>query len=152
MVADPSSRACFLCGFPASVGEEHALFASSERGFSVDCEECGPYAVTPDAIQDVPALRRTITNTLELGYKGLTAGRVWLTVDIYRNQVTDPLGDRYDLTPSVFYEGVYDGRLQYLRELPPGRTIGRFDRSNLFESSKLSGMSCAFKVVSRFRS
>jgi hypothetical protein len=50
VVADPGSRACFLCGFPAAVGEEHVLFASSERGFSVDCEECGAYAVTPDAI------------------------------------------------------------------------------------------------------
>jgi len=58
--ADSSSRACFLCGFPASVGEEHVLFASSERGFSVDCEECGPYAVTPDAIHrlEVRAIAR----------------------------------------------------------------------------------------------
>ena len=47
---EPSSRACFLCGFPASVGEECALFASSEQGFAVDCEECGPYAVTREAI------------------------------------------------------------------------------------------------------
>ena len=44
------SRACFLCGFPASVGEEGALFASSVSGFSVECEECGPYAVTAEAI------------------------------------------------------------------------------------------------------
>lgn len=43
------------------------------------------------------------------------------------------------VTPSVFYEGVYDGRLQYLRELPPGRTIGRFDRSNLFRVKQVVG-------------
>jgi hypothetical protein len=47
---ESASRACFLCGFPASVGEEDTLFASAERGYSVDCEECGAYAVTPDAI------------------------------------------------------------------------------------------------------
>jgi hypothetical protein len=51
MAPDPeSSRACFLCGFPASVGGEEPLFASSFRGHSVDCEECGPYAVTAEAI------------------------------------------------------------------------------------------------------
>lgn len=51
MTPDPeSSRACFLCGFPASVGDEEPLFASSLCGNSVDCEECGPYAVTAEAI------------------------------------------------------------------------------------------------------
>jgi hypothetical protein len=62
MAADPDSpsRACFLCGFPASVGEEGALFASSVSGFSVECEECGPYAITPDAIHrlEVRAIAR----------------------------------------------------------------------------------------------
>jgi hypothetical protein len=45
-----ASQACFLCGFPASVGEEETLFASAVSGFSVECEECGPYAITPDAM------------------------------------------------------------------------------------------------------
>ncbi len=43
------------------------------------------------------------------------------------------------VTPSVFYEGEYDGRLQYLRELPVGKTIGRFDRSNLFKVKEVLG-------------
>lgn len=51
MASEPDvSRACFLCGFPASVGAEAPLFASSVPGHSVDCEECGPYAVTAEAI------------------------------------------------------------------------------------------------------
>lgn len=87
-----------LSGVPApSAADVSTVLAAFRPGGAV-------IPVTLDAIQDVPALRRTITNTLELGYKGLTAGRVWLTVDVYRNQVTDPLGDRYDLTPSVFYD------------------------------------------------
>jgi hypothetical protein len=55
-----ASRACFLCGFPASVGEEHDLYASSVRGFPVDCDECGLYAITPEAIQrlEVRAIAR----------------------------------------------------------------------------------------------
>lgn len=43
------------------------------------------------------------------------------------------------VTPSVFYEGVYDQRLQYLRELPRGKTIGRFDRSDMFKVKEVVG-------------
>lgn len=35
------------------------------------------------------------------------------------------------LTPLPFFEGVYDQRLQYLAELPKGKIIGWFDRSDL---------------------
>jgi hypothetical protein len=43
------------------------------------------------------------------------------------------------VTPHVFYEGSYDQRLQYLRELPRGKTIGRFDRSDLFKVKEVLG-------------
>jgi hypothetical protein len=43
------------------------------------------------------------------------------------------------VTPHVFYEGCYDQRLQYLRELPKGKTIGRFDRSDLFKVKEVLG-------------
>ena len=43
------------------------------------------------------------------------------------------------VTPSVFYEGSYNKRLRYLRELPKGRTIGRFDRSDLFKVKEVLG-------------
>ncbi len=43
------------------------------------------------------------------------------------------------VTPHVFYEGSYDQRLQYLRELPKGKTIGRFDRSDLFRVKEVLG-------------
>ncbi|MBI5649321.1 MAG: hypothetical protein HZC40_02560 [Chloroflexi bacterium] len=41
--------------------------------------------------------------------------------------------------PTVFYEGVYDQRLSYLRELPKGKTIGRFDRSDMFKVKEVVG-------------
>jgi uroporphyrinogen-III decarboxylase len=43
------------------------------------------------------------------------------------------------VTPNLFYEGSYDQRLRYLRELPKGRTIGRFDRSDLFKVKEVLG-------------
>ena len=39
----------------------------------------------------------------------------------------------------MFYEGSYDQRLEYLRELPKGKTIGRFDRSDLFTVKEVLG-------------
>jgi hypothetical protein len=35
------------------------------------------------------------------------------------------------LMPCPFFEGGYDQRLQYLKELPPGKVMGLFDRSDL---------------------
>lgn len=43
------------------------------------------------------------------------------------------------VTPNVFYEGSYNERLRYLRELPKGKTIGRFDRSDLFKVKEVLG-------------
>lgn len=43
------------------------------------------------------------------------------------------------VTPSIFYEGIYDQRLNYLRELPKGKTIGRFDRSDMFKVKEVVG-------------
>ena len=35
------------------------------------------------------------------------------------------------LTPCPFWEGTYDQRLEYLKELPPGKVLSMFDRSDL---------------------
>jgi len=43
------------------------------------------------------------------------------------------------VTPHLFYEGSYDQRLHYLRQLPQGETIGRFDRSDLFKVKEVLG-------------
>jgi hypothetical protein len=36
-----------------------------------------------------------------------------------------------NLVPCPFFEGTYDQRLKYLKELPPGKVMGLFDRSDL---------------------
>ena len=43
------------------------------------------------------------------------------------------------LTPCLFLEGHYDQRLKYLRELPKGKVMGLFDRTDLFEAKKVVG-------------
>ncbi len=48
-----------------------------------------------------------------------------------------------DLIPCPFFEGGYDQRLDYLQELPPGRVMGLFDRSDLVKVKEaLGGKMC----------
>jgi uroporphyrinogen-III decarboxylase len=44
-----------------------------------------------------------------------------------------------DITPFVFYEGVWDKRLQYLAELPKGKTIGYFHNTDIFKAKEVLG-------------
>ncbi len=43
------------------------------------------------------------------------------------------------LTPCPLFEGSYTQRLEYLRELPPGKILGLFDRTDLFKAKKIIG-------------
>jgi uroporphyrinogen-III decarboxylase len=40
------------------------------------------------------------------------------------------------ITPVVFYEGCWDQRLQYLAQLPKGKTVGMFQGTNLFKAKE----------------
>jgi uroporphyrinogen-III decarboxylase len=43
------------------------------------------------------------------------------------------------IMPYVFYEGVWDQRLGHLAELPKGKTVGWFQRSNIFKVKEILG-------------
>jgi hypothetical protein len=43
------------------------------------------------------------------------------------------------ITPWVYYEGVWDQRLQYLADLPKGKTIGSFVKSDIFKVKEVLG-------------
>ncbi|MCB8976112.1 MAG: hypothetical protein H6657_01650 [Ardenticatenaceae bacterium] len=43
------------------------------------------------------------------------------------------------ITPSMYYEGVWDDRLEYLTELPKGKTVGFFQDSNIFKVKEVVG-------------
>jgi len=43
------------------------------------------------------------------------------------------------IRPFVFYEGVWDQRLEYLAELPKGKTIGEFQDSDIFKVKEIVG-------------
>ena len=62
-----------------------------------------PYTPPSGRIPDRGPVRPTITQTIELGYKGVLADRVVLSVDLYRSHYTDFVGPLEVITPSVFY-------------------------------------------------
>jgi uroporphyrinogen-III decarboxylase len=43
------------------------------------------------------------------------------------------------LTPMPFFEGDYDPRLEYLRELPKGKVVAHIDRSDIFKVKEVIG-------------
>jgi hypothetical protein len=43
------------------------------------------------------------------------------------------------LTPCPFFEGKYDQRLEYLKELPAGKVVGMFDNTDLFQAKEVIG-------------
>lgn len=59
---------------------------------------------TASAVADIPALRRTITTSVELGWKAMLRGGYDLGVDLYANRVSNPLGSRYTATPNAFFD------------------------------------------------
>jgi len=44
-----------------------------------------------------------------------------------------------DITPTLFYEGCWDQRLEYLTELPKGKTVGWFESSDIFKVKEVVG-------------
>jgi len=44
-----------------------------------------------------------------------------------------------DITPVVLWEGAWDQRLKYLAELPKGKTVGMFHKTNIFKAKEVLG-------------
>jgi len=67
-----------------------------------------PFCLTPggvDGVKDISRLKPTISNTFEVGYKGLLGGRVLLGVNGYWNHITDYISALRVSTPNVFLNG-----------------------------------------------
>ncbi len=157
--ARASAKRMEALGFPTSLGTS-ALVSSpfdflsdtlrGMRGIMLDMYRCpdkllaAEEKVIPIAVDyAVAAARRTgnryCSVPLHRGSDGFMSIKQFET--FYWPQLKAMLLGMIDggVTPSVFWEGCYDGRLHYLRELPKGRVIGRFDRSNLFKVKEMLG-------------
>lgn len=58
----------------------------------------------PASIANRVPTKPTLTSTIELGYNGIVADRVAISLDLYRSHYTDFVGPLQVITPSVFLE------------------------------------------------
>lgn len=66
----------------------------------------GSDVVPVSEVQNLPRIKQTVTNTLELGYKGVLGGRVLVGIDAYYTQKTNFLSELQFITPFVFVPNV----------------------------------------------
>ncbi|MDH3422222.1 MAG: TonB-dependent receptor, partial [Gemmatimonadota bacterium] len=109
LLADPAVVAALgamgldSAGFRAAVGgPTPADVASVLRRFN---HENASFPLDP-GVTALERIRPTITTTYEVGYQGLVAERVRLSVSVYRSEIRDFVGPLRVETPSVFLDGL----------------------------------------------
>jgi outer membrane receptor for ferrienterochelin and colicins len=113
-VPDPVQRGQLQALLPAlqnpgaAVGTVLRRFDPERRTFVLD----------PTGPQDIERLRPTITNTYEIGYKGLLGNRVLLSGDVYRSDIEDFIGPLRVETPTVFVDPATAGAFIVTRLAP----------------------------------
>ena len=66
-------------------------------------------------VKDISALRPTVTQTIELGYKGVFDEKIQFSLDVYYNKVKDFITLQNVFTPNVFLNG--DDSKNYLKPI-----------------------------------
>ncbi len=92
---DPALEAFMRSLNPAGVGTVMRMFDAQALGFgSILSEDAAAFDVEP--------MKPSITNTFEVGYKGLIGDRLLLGVDAYYQQIEDFIGPLRFETPNAF--------------------------------------------------
>ncbi|MCY3711999.1 MAG: TonB-dependent receptor [Gemmatimonadetes bacterium] len=60
--------------------------------------------VDPASVRDIDPMRPSITETFEVGYKGVVGNKLVLTADFYRNKIHDFISSIHIVTPNVFLD------------------------------------------------
>jgi outer membrane receptor for ferrienterochelin and colicins len=78
--------------------------ASLLRRFDQEGAATGTPFVPDAGPENIGSIRSTITNTFEVGYKGIIADKLLLSADLYSTRVNDFVGPLRVETPTVFYD------------------------------------------------
>ncbi|MFN2419773.1 MAG: TonB-dependent receptor [Gemmatimonadota bacterium] len=99
-IPDPATRAQLQALLPVLQSSSPAVETVLRR-FD---PEGRTFVADPEGPVDILRLEPTITNTIEVGYKGLIGGRMLLAADVYRSDIQDFIGPLRVETPTVFLE------------------------------------------------
>lgn len=78
--------------------------ASLLRRFDQEGAATGTPFVADPGVENIGSIRSTITNTFEVGYKGIIGQKLLLSADLYSSRVNDFVGPLRVETPTVFYD------------------------------------------------
>ena len=85
---------------PSLVPEQLPGLANAMLALNLETGSFDPAA----GVFDVPRTRPTITQTVELGYKGIVGDRLVVAADVYRSDIEDFVGPLKVETPNVFLD------------------------------------------------
>ena len=88
--------------FTGVIPEQLSGLRNSLGLLSPETQEFIPYDAS--SVQDIDKIRPTITQTHEVGYKGVINNKLVLAADFYRTQMTDYTLPLWIFTPSVFLD------------------------------------------------
>ena len=93
-----------LAAFQTIVPTQLPGLRNSLAALNVATSGFDPVAISADVVSDILSIDPTITETYEIGYKGLINRNLLITVDLYRTDTRDFVGPLRIETPNVFLE------------------------------------------------
>lgn len=103
--AAPAQVDALIAQFQAFVPAQLPGLRNSLATLNVETRGFDPVAVNQDVVSDILSLEPTITETFEVGYKGVINDNLLITADFYRTDTKDFVGPLKIETPNVFLEG-----------------------------------------------
>jgi iron complex outermembrane receptor protein len=89
-----------LSGVPPPDGDQVGTVLAA---LDLESETFSP--VSENFLAGYDPLKRTVSGTIEMGYKGVLGKRASIQADVYYWHQKDPVGDFFVATPNVFYDG-----------------------------------------------
>ena len=124
-------------------------FLRDIKNVLLDC-----YRVPDKVKQASEALRDLIIEMVRISVRGVPAGSIqfiplhlneYLSPEQYRELYWPTLKDvieemiRLGITPEIFYEGKHEPHLETILELPKGKTISKFEKTDLVKAKEVIG-------------
>ena len=89
---------------PALIPEQLPGLRNALKSLDLATGDFRPFDLDSTDVRDVPPIKSKITQTYELGYKGIVGQRLVVAADFYRTEIEDFIGSLGVETPNVFLD------------------------------------------------